>query len=265
MAGSLLNYRDGTSMEVQVDMESGKSAGQLHDHTMDDGRDAGRCGWSCHSGCPSEGQDGTAKSSSSSSGKKSKSELKKGGGCKLQETREDMDARLLEQQSTNSSEFDSPSLSGSLPSVADSHSSHLSEFSGGSDLEITKTSCSHGSSSDYHSRFATVSPLPEVEGDRLEALPSPRGVLSQPHSPVSSPCPEVSVSPLCLIAEENINQVCPTKADCDCTTGGALPVGQLLQENNNNLQARPSSLLQTSCIQPAGPSLQPAPDLLYSD
>uniref|UniRef100_A0A8C7MBI6 RBR-type E3 ubiquitin transferase n=1 Tax=Oncorhynchus kisutch TaxID=8019 RepID=A0A8C7MBI6_ONCKI len=206
MAGSLLNYRDGTSMEVQVDIEPGKSAGQLHDHTMDDGRDAGRCGWSCHSGCPSEGQDGTAKSSSSS-GKKSKSKLKKGGGCKIQETREDMDARLLEQQSTNSSEFDSPSLSGSLPSVADSHSSHLSEFSGGSDLEIMKTSCSHGSSSDYHSRFATVSPLPEVEGDRLEALPSPRGVLSQPHSPVSSPCPEVSVSPLCLIAEENINQV----------------------------------------------------------
>uniref|UniRef100_A0A8K9UG19 RBR-type E3 ubiquitin transferase n=1 Tax=Oncorhynchus mykiss TaxID=8022 RepID=A0A8K9UG19_ONCMY len=206
MAGSLLNYRDGTSMEVQVDIEPGKSAGQLHDHAMDDGRDAGRCGWSCHSGCPSEGQDGTAKSSSSSSGKKSKSKLKKGGGCKIQETREDMDARLLEQQSTNSSEFDSPYLSGSLPSVADSHSSHLSEFSGGSDLEITKTSCSHGSSSDYHSRFATVSPLPEVEGDRLEALPSPRGVLSQPHSPVSSPCPEVSVSPRCLIAEENINQ-----------------------------------------------------------
>ncbi|XP_036794119.1 E3 ubiquitin-protein ligase RNF19A [Oncorhynchus mykiss] len=249
MAGSLLNYRDGTSMEVQVDIEPGKSAGQLHDHAMDDGRDAGRCGWSCHSGCPSEGQDGTAKSSSSSSGKKSKSKLKKGGGCKIQETREDMDARLLEQQSTNSSEFDSPYLSGSLPSVADSHSSHLSEFSGGSDLEITKTSCSHGSSSDYHSRFATVSPLPEVEGDRLEALPSPRGVLSQPHSPVSSPCPEVSVSPRCLIAEENINQVCPTKADCDCITGGALPVGQLLQENNNNLQARPSSLFQTSCIQ----------------
>ncbi|XP_070988327.1 E3 ubiquitin-protein ligase RNF19A-like isoform X2 [Oncorhynchus clarkii lewisi] len=249
MAGSLLNYRDGTSMEVQVDIEPGKSAGQLHDHAMDDGRDAGRCGWSCHSGCPSEGQDGTAKSSSSSSGKKSKSKLKKGGGCKIQETREDMDARLLEQQSTNSSEFDSPSLSGSLPSVADSDSSHLSEFSGGSALEITKTSCGHGSSSDYHSRFATVSPLPEVEGDRLEALPSPRGVLSQPHSPVSSPCPEVSVSPRCLIAEENINQVCPTKADCDCITGGALPVGQLLQENNNNLQARPSSLFQTSCIQ----------------
>uniref|UniRef100_A0AAZ3RWV7 RBR-type E3 ubiquitin transferase n=1 Tax=Oncorhynchus tshawytscha TaxID=74940 RepID=A0AAZ3RWV7_ONCTS len=237
LSGSaMVNYlnRDGTSMEVQVDIEPGKSAGQLHDHPMDDGRDAGRCGWSCHSGCPSEGQDGTAKSSSSS-GKKSKSKLKKGGGCKIQETREDMDARLLEQQSTNSSEFDSPSLSGSLPSVADSHSSHLSEFSGGSDLEIMKTSCSHGSSSDYHSRFATVSPLPEVEGDRLEALPSPRGVLSQPHSPVSSPCPEVSVSPLCLIAEENINQVCPTKADCDCITGGALPVGQLLQENNDNL------------------------------
>uniref|UniRef100_A0A4W5MD58 Uncharacterized protein n=1 Tax=Hucho hucho TaxID=62062 RepID=A0A4W5MD58_9TELE len=255
MAGSILNYRDGTSMEVQVDMEPGKSAGKLRYHTgnssMDDGRDAGRCGWSCPSGCPSEGQDGTTKSSSSSSsGKKSKSKLKKGGGgSKIQETREDMDARLLEQQSTNSSELDSPSLSGSLPSVADSHSSHFSEFSGGSDLEGIKTPCScshHGSSSDYHTRFATVSPLPEVEGDRLETLPSPQGVLSHP----PSPGPEVSVSPLCLIAEQNINQVCPAKAECDCTTGGALPIGQLLKENNNNLQAPPASLLRNSCIQP---------------
>lgn len=246
-----LPCRDGTSTEVQVDIEPCKSGGQLHYHSgissTDDGRDAGRCSWSCPSGCPSEGQDGTASSSSSSSsGKRSKSKLKKGGGSKTQETREDMDAGLLEQQSANSSEFDSPSLSGSLPSVADSHSSRLSGSSGGSDPDVMKASCScsHGSSSDYHTRFATVSPLPEVEGDRLETLPS------HPHSPGSpSPCPEVSVSPLGLIAEENINQVCPAKAQCDCTTGRAIPIGQLLKETNRNRQACPSSLLHNSCIQ----------------
>ncbi|XP_045082053.1 LOW QUALITY PROTEIN: E3 ubiquitin-protein ligase RNF19A [Coregonus clupeaformis] len=248
MAGSILNYRDGTSMEVQVDVEPGKSGGKLRYHSgtsrMDDGRHAGRCSWSCPSGCPSEGQDGTTKS-----------KLKKEGGSKTQERREDMDARLLEQHSTNSSEFDS-SLSGSLPSVADSHSSHLSEFSGGSDLESMKMSCScsHGSSSDYHTRFTTVSPLPEVEGDRLETLPSPQGVLSHPHSPTSPcSCLEVSVSPLCLIAEENINQVCPAKAEWDSTSGGELPIGELLKENNYNLQAPPPSLLQNSCIQMQAP------------
>ncbi|CAB1321401.1 unnamed protein product, partial [Coregonus sp. 'balchen'] len=239
---------DGTSMEVQVDVEPGKSGGKLRYHSgtsrMDDGRHAGRCSWSCPSGCPSEGQDGTTKS-----------KLKKEGGSKTQERREDMDARLLEQHSTNSSEFDS-SLSGSLPSVADSHSSHLSEFSGGSDLESMKMSCScsHGSPSDYHARFTTVSPLPEVEGDRLETLPSPQGVLSHPHSPTSPcSCLEVSVSPLCLIAEENINQVCPAKAEWDSTSGGELPIGELLKENNYNLQAPPPSLLQNSCIQMQAP------------
>ncbi|XP_045082953.1 E3 ubiquitin-protein ligase RNF19A-like [Coregonus clupeaformis] len=241
MAGSILHYRDGTSMEVQVDIEPG---GKLRYHSgtsrMDDGRHAGRCGWSCPSGCPSEGQDGTTKS-----------KLKKGGGSKTQERREDMDARLLEQHSTNSSEFDS-SPQRLSPSVADSHSSHLSEFSGGSDLESMKMSCScsHGSSSDYQTRFTTVSPLPEVEGDRLETLPSPQGVLSHPHSPTSPcSCLEVSVSPLCLIAEKNINQVCPAKAEWDSTSGGDLPIGELLKENNYNLQAPPPSLLQNSCIQ----------------
>ncbi|CAL1584736.1 unnamed protein product [Knipowitschia caucasica] len=42
------------------------------------------------------------------------------------EGRSELDAQLLEQRSTNSSEFDSPSLSGSLPSVADSHCSRFS-------------------------------------------------------------------------------------------------------------------------------------------
>ncbi|XP_034142602.1 E3 ubiquitin-protein ligase RNF19A isoform X2 [Esox lucius] len=264
MAGSILNYipldRDGTSIEVQVDIEPGKPGGKLRHRSgsLDDGR-------SCTPGCPSEGKGGTAKSSSS--GKKSKGKLRKRGGVgtKIQEAREDMDAQLLEQRSTTSSEFDCPSLSGSLPSVADSHSSHFSEFSGGSDLESVKTSCScsHGSSSDYHTRLAAVSPLPEVEGDRLERCPSPQAVVFQPHSPTSpcsSPgpcsCPEVSVSSLCLIAEEHISLVGPAQAELDYTAGGGAAVGQLLKENNNNLQALPpshlappTSLLQNSCIQ----------------
>ncbi|KAK2830425.1 hypothetical protein Q5P01_018356 [Channa striata] len=66
-----------------------------------------------------------SKELSTSGGKKGKGKLwKKANGSrgetKINETQEDMDAQLLEQRSTNSSEFDSPSLSGSLPSVADS-------------------------------------------------------------------------------------------------------------------------------------------------
>uniref|UniRef100_A0A8D3AGM1 RBR-type E3 ubiquitin transferase n=1 Tax=Scophthalmus maximus TaxID=52904 RepID=A0A8D3AGM1_SCOMX len=190
MAGSILNAympldRDGNSMEVQVDIESKPSKRRYHSgsSSVDDSGHVGRCGWTCPSnGCASsEGKEtkwareASCCSSSGSGGKKSKGKLRKKGcgGTKINETREDMDAQLLEQRSTNSSEFDSPSLSGSLPSVADSHSSHFSEFSC-SDLESMKTSCSHGSGGggDYHTRFATVSPLPEVENDRLETCPT---------------------------------------------------------------------------------------------
>ncbi|XP_056141593.1 E3 ubiquitin-protein ligase RNF19A-like [Lampris incognitus] len=256
MAGSILNAyipldREGNSMEVQVDIESKPSKLRHHSgsSSMDDGSHVGRCGWTCPSaGCTSSEGKGTAakwakepscSSSSGSGGKKSKGKLRKkgGGGTKINETREDMDAQLLEQRSTNSSEFDSPSLSGSLPSVADSHSSHFSEFSC-SDLESMKTSCSHGSGGgDYHTRFATVSPLPEVENDRLENGPTSssssqgQGPAITPHSPISTSSSlghGSELAPLCFSAEENVNLVCPAELDSHSTSG------ELLKETNNN-------------------------------
>lgn len=278
MAGSILNAympldRDGNSMEVQVDIES--KPGKLRHHSgsssIDDGSNVGRCGWTCPSnGCTSAESKGTStkwakeascSSSSSSGGKKSKGKLRKkgGGGTKINETREDMDAQLLEQRSTNSSEFDSPSLSGSLPSVADSHSSHFSEFSC-SDLESMKTSCSHGSSGgDYHTRFATVSPLPEVENDRLETCPASssssqgQSAVATPNSPTSTTSSlghGTELPPLCFIAEENVNLVCPTEPDSHSNTG------EMLKETNNNTQhhqpqqpAQTQHQLKNSCIQ----------------
>uniref|UniRef100_A0A3Q3WZD8 RBR-type E3 ubiquitin transferase n=1 Tax=Mola mola TaxID=94237 RepID=A0A3Q3WZD8_MOLML len=224
MAGSILNAympldRDGNSMEVQVDIES--KPGKLRHHSgsssVDDSSQVGRCGWTCPS---SDVKGASAKwaieascsSSSSSGGKKSKGKLRKkaGGGTKINESREDMDAQLLEQRSTNSSEFDSPSM---------------------------KTSCSHGSGGgDYHTRFATVSPLPEVENDRLETCPASssqgQGAVIAPHSPTSSLGHSAELSPLCFITEENVNLVCPSELDSHSTTR------ELLKETNNNQPAQ---------------------------
>ncbi|NWZ14165.1 RN19A ligase, partial [Agelaius phoeniceus] len=222
MAGSILNSyipldREGNSLEVQVDIESKPAKFRHHSgsSSVEDGGAAGRgcCG-------PPEGKAGATKwSKDSTAGKKCKGKLRKKSSMKINETREDMDAQLLEQQSTNSSEFDSPSLSDSIPSVADSHSSHFSEFSC-SDMESMKTSCSHGSS-DYHTRFTTVSVLPEVENDRLENSPQPSGI------PVPVPAaPSTDVPQLSYIAEESINNGSSTDVD--------LGVGETLKETNNN-------------------------------
>ncbi|XP_072316449.1 E3 ubiquitin-protein ligase RNF19A-like [Eucyclogobius newberryi] len=269
MAGSILNAympldRDGNSMEVQVDIES--KPGKLRHHSgsssVDDSGHVGRCSWTCPASSCSEGKGSSSKwakdaSCSNSSSKKNKGKLrKKGGGTKINESREDMDAQLLEQRSTNSSEFDSPSLSGSLPSVADSHSSHFSEFSG-SDLESMKTSCSHGSGgagADYHTRFATVSPLPEVENDRLETCPGVAssvpglGAFVTPHSPTSTSSSlghGAEMSPLCFITEENVNLVCPAESDSQCNNVDGL------KEANNNHQEQPQTQPQSkiSCVQ----------------
>ncbi|KAI5091088.1 E3 ubiquitin-protein ligase RNF19A [Silurus meridionalis] len=182
MAGSILNAympldRESSSMEVQVDVES--KLGKLRHHSgsssMEEGSTGGR--GVCPSTCPHEGKYG--------SGKKSKGKMrKKTGGTKINETREDMDAQLLEQRSTNSSEFDSPSLSGSLPSVADSHCSHFSEFSC-SDLDAASRPP------------VTISPLPEVENDRLEHGPAP--------APAARPLSSASLSPESSPKERNNN------------------------------------------------------------
>ncbi|XP_021242907.1 E3 ubiquitin-protein ligase RNF19A [Numida meleagris] len=235
MAGSILNSyipldREGNSMEVQVDIES-KPAKFRHNSgssSVDDGSAAGRSNAACSSACVPESKSSATKwSKETTAGKKCKGKLRKKSSMKINETREDMDAQLLEQQSTNSSEFDSPSLSDSIPSVADSHSSHFSEFSC-SDMESMKTSCSHGSS-DYHTRFTTVSVLPEVENDRLENSPQASGI----PAPVPA-APSTDVQQLSYIAEESINT--------GSSTDVGLGVDEILKETNNNHSQRAAEL-----------------------
>ncbi|XP_068093830.1 E3 ubiquitin-protein ligase RNF19A [Hyperolius riggenbachi] len=227
MAGSILNSyipldREGNSMEVQVDIES-KPAKFRHNSgssSVDDGSAPSRSNVGGTAPSQAESKCSATKwSKDPAAGKKSKGKLRKKSSTKINETREDMDAQLLEQQSTHSSECDSPSLSDSLPSVADSHSSHFSEFSC-SDLESMKTSCSHGSS-EYHTRFVTVSPLPEVENDRLENSPQPSGVS------ITMPVPCTDVPQLSYIAEEGVIQNIAnsaeegeTERECDLKTEG---------------------------------------------
>ncbi|XP_051727717.1 E3 ubiquitin-protein ligase RNF19A isoform X1 [Ctenopharyngodon idella] len=249
MAGSILNAylpldRDGNSMEVQVDVESKR--GKLRHHSgsssMDDGSSGGPGASVCPSGCPHEGKCVTSRwakepssTSSSSSGKKSKGKLrKKSGGTKINETREDMDAQLLERRSTNSSELDSPSLSGSLPSVADSHSSHFSEFSC-SDLDACRPPC-YESHIRHPNTGGAVSPLPEVENDRLENCPT-SGTL--PQAAVAPLTPDGAAErPLCYIAEENVSLICAADAGQSSAR----------KEHNNNLP-QPASPVRNACIQ----------------
>ncbi|MEY6333240.1 hypothetical protein WJF42_23535, partial [Salmonella enterica subsp. enterica serovar Corvallis] len=105
MAGSILNAymppdREGSSLEVQVDIESKPVKRRHHSgsSSVDDGSNVGLCGWTNPTtGCSSsEGKGNAAKwakeasfsSSSSSGGKKSKGKLRKkgGGGTKINET-----------------------------------------------------------------------------------------------------------------------------------------------------------------------------------
>lgn len=227
MAGSILNSyipldKEGNSMEVQVDIESKPSKFRHNSgsSSVEDGS-APRCHPGGSSGGLPEGKSSATKwSKEATAGKKSKSgKLRKKSNMKINETREDMDAQLLEQQSTNSSEFEAPSLSDSMPSVADSHSSHFSEFSC-SDLESMKTSCSHGSN-DYHTRFATVNILPEVENDRLENSPHQCSISVLTKTASCSEVPQLN-----HIAEEHGNNGIKPNVD--------LYFGDALKETNNN-------------------------------
>lgn len=226
MAGSILNSyipmdKEGSSLEVQVDIESKPSKFRHNSgsSSVDDGS-ATRSHACSSSGLPEGKASATKWSKEATAGKKSKcGKLRKKGNMKINETREDMDAQLLEQQSTNSSEFEAPSLSDSMPSVADSHSSHFSEFSC-SDLESMKTSCSHGSS-DYHARFATVNILPEVENDRLENSPHQCSISLLSKTVSCSEVPQPS-----HIAEEHGNSGLKPNVD--------MYFGDALKETNNN-------------------------------
>ncbi|XP_057683500.1 E3 ubiquitin-protein ligase RNF19A-like isoform X2 [Corythoichthys intestinalis] len=151
MAGSILSAympleRD-NSLEVQVDVESKEekvrhcSASSSLDEASCSSR--GTCGASVAS---------PVDPNASAGSKKSKGKMWKRGGGKA-ESKVNHTHGDAERRSTVSSELDSPSLSGSLPSVADSQGSRLS-------AELSETEA------------PAVAPLPEVEHDRLEQLPS---------------------------------------------------------------------------------------------
>lgn len=211
--------RDGTCMEVQVDIES-KPSMQRHHSGGSSVEDAQ------HSTCPPS----KMASSSCPSGKQSKTKLRRKGGSHGGEMREDMEAQLLGRRRTNSSEFDPPSLSGSLPSVAESHCSRLSSELSCSDPESGKGP--GRGSNDCHPRMAAVSPLPEVEHDRLENCPP------QAHPQALPPSPEVP--PLCFVTEESVNLMCSTEQDPG--------TGEPPKEENNN-RPQLASAVKNACIQ----------------
>ncbi|XP_029919355.1 E3 ubiquitin-protein ligase RNF19A-like [Myripristis murdjan] len=300
MAGSILNAympleRD-NSLEVQVDVESQQekvrhcSASSSLDEASCSGSTTGlqaAGGGTCSCSCPSTcccthhhdnhcctsarwaKEPSTSSSSSSSGSKKSKGKLWKRTSSsssskaetKLSETREDMDTQLLEQRSTNSSEFDSPSLSGSLPSVADSHCSHLSSEFSCSDPETSRPAPPPGPSSgpvDPHPRptlaFSNVTPMPEVEHDRLEHYPAQSGHAAFTRMSSSPPpaSPEAgSGGTFLYITEESVGVVMNVEAD---SVSVEPEQDEDLKEtnnnnNNNNTAIQPLSPTRRRCIQ----------------
>ncbi|KAM8840694.1 E3 ubiquitin-protein ligase RNF19A-like [Spinachia spinachia] len=225
MAGSILNAympleRD-NSLDVQTDAESHQekvrhcSASSSLDETSCSsstvglkGASGGTCPCSTQQDnrcCPSSPW---SKEFSASGSQKRRGRWKSGGSSKgdtkTNEARGDVDAQLLERRSTNSSEFDLPSLSGSLPSVADSHCSRFSSELSCSDPETSKPTqppCSAQTDPRHHHHhhpvvsFVAVAPMAEVENDRLEHCPPQSSheaftrllLLSSTSSPPASP------------------------------------------------------------------------------
>ncbi|XP_062265745.1 E3 ubiquitin-protein ligase RNF19A [Platichthys flesus] len=277
MAGSILSAympleRD-NSLEVQADVESKQeklrhsSASSSLDDTSCSSSAAGLKGagggpCSCPSTCCCAQQDNHScpsppwmKEPSMSGGKKSKGKLwKRASGSKaerrMNEMQGDMDAQLLERRSINSSEFDSPSLSGSLPSVADSHCSHFSSELSCSDLETSRPAhplCS--APMDPHAHLAAAAafidvalpPMPEVENDRLEHCPSQSNHVAFTHrllsaSPPASP-KEGSSGTFLYISEENVGATADPEVEESATEG------------SNNTAAEPESPTRNHCVQ----------------
>lgn len=284
-----MSSRD-SSLEVQADVEA-KPEKKLRHHSASSSLDDASCsagmagvrgavGGTCP--CPSAccclhhhdnrccssarwAKEPSTSSSSSSGGKKSKGKLRKRGdssgskgGMKIKETREDMDAQLLEQRSTNSSEFDSPSLSGSLPSVADSHCSHFSsEFSDPETSRAPQPPCFDPTESHPHPpttlNGVTVTPMPEVEHDRLEqCLPQTGAATAFAHLSLSSSPPASPEGGSCgtflYIAEDNAGLVGDTEPD---SVSIDPEQEEDLKENNNNTTTTVRSISPTrsGCIQ----------------
>lgn len=168
----------------------------------------------------------------------------------MSETRGDVDAQLLEQRSTNSSEFDSPSLSGSLPSVADSHCSHFSSELSCSEPESSRPahpSCSAPTDPHLHRPAAAfndvaISPMPEVENDRLEHYPPQSSHAAFTHRVLSSSPPaspkEESSGTLLHISEESGGAIADVEPEKD----------ERIKETKNSA-AQPASPTRTRCIQ----------------
>ncbi|XP_043995374.1 E3 ubiquitin-protein ligase RNF19A-like [Gambusia affinis] len=266
MAGSILNAympldRDG-SLEAPVDSESrqdkvrhGSASSSMDEASCSSGsaaiKAAGADGCLCL--CPSAcscGQPGNQCGPSSSwskdptattAGKKCKSKLwrrassgSSRGDRRVNETQGDTDARLLEQRRANSSELDSPSLSGSIPSVADSHCSHFSSELSCSDPETGKPG-----QMDPPPHQPTITPLPEVEHDRLEQLPPQSGHAPFAHrllasSPPASP-KDRSSGTFLYISEESAGE-------------NAEPE-EFLKETSRHSAAQPVSPTRKCCIQ----------------
>ncbi|XP_003977260.2 E3 ubiquitin-protein ligase RNF19A-like [Takifugu rubripes] len=211
MAGSILNAympleRD-NSLEVQADVEPKpenvrrSSASSSPDEASCSSAVAGLNGASGGECCcePHDGEECCSKESSGASGDTScKGKLWRSssrGGGKFSNKQGGSEVQLLEQRSTNSSEFDSPSLSGSLPSVANSHCSRLSLELSSSDPETSRAAHAPSPSSPDAqlpaAAFgeAVVTSLPEVEHDRLEQCPPKATALIQHllSSPPTSP------------------------------------------------------------------------------
>ncbi|XP_059205331.1 E3 ubiquitin-protein ligase RNF19A-like [Centropristis striata] len=280
MAGSILNAympleRD-NSLEVQADVESKQekvrhcSASSSLDEASCSSSTAGLKGatggtCSCPSTCCTQHDNhccpSWSKEPSTSGGKKSRGKLWKRGSSsssskgdpKINETRGDMDAQLLEQRSTNSSEFDSPSLSGSLPSVADSHCSHFSSELSCSDPETSRPAhppCSAPTDPNLHHpaitfNDVTITPMPEVENDRLEHFPSQSSHAAFAHrlltsSPPASP--KEGSSTFLYISEESGGTVAVADTEPE-------EKDERIQESTKNTAAQPVSPTRKRCIQ----------------
>lgn len=145
-------------MEVQADVECkqkerrGSGCSSLDEASCSSaavkGASGGACPCPANCCCPSPPW---SKEPCTSAGPRGKGKMWKRNNSKESKS-EALDAQLLEQRSTNSSEFDSPSLSGSLPSVADSHCSHFS-----SELSCCEPVLGHSAVSDRHT------PVPEEQ------------------------------------------------------------------------------------------------------
>lgn len=215
------------------------------------GANSGPCCCAQHEShcCPSSPW---SKEASSSGGKQGKAKLWKRrssgrGETKINKTQGDIDAQLLEQHNTNPFEFDSPSLSGSLPSVADSHCSHFSSELSCSDPETARPAHPPCSAPTEHHRATTfsdvtVTPMPEVEHDRLEHRPpqsshaafTHRSLSSSPHA-----SPNEGSSGMFLYISEEVGGGTDTELQKD----------EKIQETTQSTAAMPEGSTRKRCIQ----------------